>query len=64
MDHVERLLEVLELRAIVCVVSSPEDWKARVPGVVVTAKLSVSSLGCGVDFSEGPGICREKAKKS
>jgi hypothetical protein len=66
MDHVERLLAVRELRAIVevwCgVVSSLYDWEGSSAGVIVEAKLSVSSL-CGVvGFSEASGYLKEKAK--
>ena len=62
MDHVERLLEVRELRAIVCVcvVDSRATGEARLPGGGVIAILLSSSLCGGVDFAEAPGIVKEK----
>jgi hypothetical protein len=62
MDHVERLLEVRELRAIVCVVRAVVDCEGADAGRWA-AKLSVSSLWCGgAGFSKAPGIRRKKPR--
>jgi hypothetical protein len=63
MDHVERWLEVRELRAIVRVGETVvATEQARMPGGVEEAKLSVSSLCGGGVFSEAPGIQRKRPR--
>jgi hypothetical protein len=63
MDHVERWLEVRELRAIVRVVRAVvATEKGADAGRVEEAKLSVSSLCGGGVFSEAPVIQRNRPR--
>jgi hypothetical protein len=63
MDHVERLLDVRELRAIVCVVDSPTTGQARMPrgssGSETLCELAVWWWG----LLRSSGYLKEKARK-